>query len=144
MVVSESAIGYLDTLDYPATDLKTAYEVLFRGYKVRDRLQLKTVARVFDQAFYAKAMEVYWKNQGLFNGLVIMMGGFCLLMMLLGITGCRFGDAGLRERAVESDVVAVGFMEKVLCGKHYNRAVRLQKIVYEAMMLVFCRSLKHL
>ena len=30
IVVSESAIGYLDTLDSPATDLKTAYEVLSR------------------------------------------------------------------------------------------------------------------
>ena len=54
--------------------------------------------------------------------------------MLLGIIGCRFGDAGLREITVESDVVAEGSMEKVLSGKHYNTAVRLHKIVYEAMM----------
>ena len=39
MVVSESAIGYLSTLDSPATDLKAAYEVLPRGCKVIDRLQ---------------------------------------------------------------------------------------------------------
>lgn len=49
------------------------------------------------------------------------MGGFHLLMMLLGIIGCRFGDAGLRQKAVESDVVAEGSMERVLSGKHYNR-----------------------
>ena len=144
MVVSESAVGYLDTLGSPATDLKTAYEVLSRGCKVRDRLQLKAVACVFDQAFFAKAMKVYWKNQGLFNGLVVMIGGFHLLIMLLGIICCRFGDAGLRERAVKNDVVAEGSMEKVLSGKHYNRAVRLHKIAYEAVMSGFCRYLKHL
>ena len=76
MVVSESTIGYSDTLDSPATDLKTAYEVLSRGCEVRDRLQLKAVACVFDQACYAQPMEVYWKNKGLFNGLIIMLGGF--------------------------------------------------------------------
>ena len=58
-------------------------------------------------------------------------------MMQLGIIACRFGDAELRERAVESDVVVEGSMEKVLSGKHYNKAVRLRKIVCEAMMLVF-------
>lgn len=103
-------------------------------------MQLKAVVCVFDQAFYAKAMKVYWKNKGLFNGLVIMMGEFHLLMMLLGIIGCRFSDAGLREIAVKSDVVAERSMEKVLSGKHYNRAVRLHKIVYEAMMRVLLQE----
>ena len=112
VVVVESTIGYLDTLDSPATDLKTAYEVLSRGCEIRDRLQLKAVACVFDQAFYAKAMEVYWKHETLFDGLVVMMGGFHLLMMLLGVIGSRFGDAGIRELAVQSDVVAEGSMDK--------------------------------
>ena len=53
----ESTIGYLDTLDSSATDIKTAYEVLCRGCEIRDRLQLECVVCVFDQAFYAKAME---------------------------------------------------------------------------------------
>ena len=44
------------------------------------------------------------------------MGGFHLLMMLLGVIGTRFGDAGLRELAIESDAIA----ERVLNGKNYN------------------------
>ena len=104
VVVVESTITYLDTIDSPATDLKTAYEVLSRGCEIKDRLQLNAVVCVFDQAFYAKAMEVYWKHKELFVGLVIMMGGFHLLLMLLGVIGSRFGDAGLRELAVQSDV----------------------------------------
>ena len=111
VVVVESTIGYLDTLDSPDTDLKTAYEVLSRGCEIRDRLQLKAVACVFDQAFYAKAMEVYWKHKILFDGLVVMMGGFHLLMM-----------------------------DKVISGKHYNRAVRLHKIVYEALIRVLMQE----
>ena len=39
-------------------------------------IAVKAVACVFDQAFYGKAMEVYWKHKTLFDGLVIMMGGW--------------------------------------------------------------------
>ena len=60
VVVVKNTIGYLDTLDSPATDLKTAHEVLSRGCEIRDRLQLKAVTCVFYQAFYAKALKVYW------------------------------------------------------------------------------------
>ena len=134
VVITASNISYLDTIDAPATDLKTAYEVLCRACEIRDRLGLKAVACVFDQSFYAKAMEVVWKNKEIFSNLVIMMGGFHLLLMPLGIIGNRVGDAGLIELAVESDVVAGGSIEKVLTGKNYNRAVRMHKIFYEALM----------
>lgn len=80
---------------------------------------MKAVACVFDQAFYAKAMEVFWKHKAQFEGLVIMMGGFQLLMTLLAIIGSRFGDAGLRDVAVQSEVIAEGSIDSVLSGKHY-------------------------
>ena len=57
----------------------------------------------------------------------LMMRGFHLLLMLSGVIGSRFGDARLRELAVQSDVLAEGSVDKVLNGKQYNRAVRLHK-----------------
>ena len=87
-------------------------------------------------------MEVYWKHKTLFDGLVIMMSGFHLLMMPLGFIGSRFGEAGMRELAVQSNVVAEGSMEKVIGGNHYNRAVRCHKIVYEALMRVLIQELE--
>ena len=127
MVILYSIISYLDTLDSPATDQKTAFEVLCRGCEIRDRLKLKAVVCVFDQAFYAKAFKIFWRNKNIFENLVLMLGGFHPPMMLLGIIGTRYGDAGLRELAVQSEVVAEGSIERVLEGKNYNRAVRLHK-----------------
>ena len=92
-MIVESNIAYLDTIDSPATDLKTAFEILCRASEIHYRLHLKGVACVFDQSFYAKAMEVSWTNRQLFKHLIIRMGGFHLLMMLLGVIGTRFGDA---------------------------------------------------
>ena len=60
----------LDTLDSPATDLKTVYEVLCRACEIKERLSLDSVACVFDQGFYAKAMEIYWKHKDIFNDVV--------------------------------------------------------------------------
>ena len=115
-MIVESNIPYLDTIDSPATDLNTALEVLCRASEIRDRLNLKAVACVFDQSFCSQAMEVVWTNSHLFKHLNIMMSGFHLLMMLLGVIGTRFGDAGLRELAIEPDAIA----ERVLNGKNYN------------------------
>ena len=39
---------------FTATDLKTAFEVLCRASEIRDRLNLKAVACVFDQSFYRR------------------------------------------------------------------------------------------
>ena len=140
VVIVESIINYLGTVDAAVTDLRTAYEVLSRGCEIKDRLQLKAVVCVFDQAFYAKAMEIFWKHTSLFKGLVIMMGGFHLLMMLLGIIATRFGDASLRELAVQSEVVAEGSIDKVLIGKQYNRAVCLHKLKYKVLMRLILKE----
>ena len=83
--------------------------------------------------FYAKAAEIFWKNKNVFENLVLMLRGFHLLMLLLGIMGTQYGDAGIRELAVQSEVVAEGSIEWVLEGENYNRAVRLHKMVYEAL-----------
>ena len=69
---------------------RTAYEVLCRGCAIKERLGLTSVLCVLDQAFYAKAVEVIWKNQDMFRDNVIMLGGFHLLMMFLGVIGTRY------------------------------------------------------
>ena len=127
-MIVESNIAYLDTIDSPATDLKTVFEVLCRVSEIRDRLNLKAIASVFDQPFYVKAMKVFWKNRQLFKHLIMMMVGFHLLMMLLSVIGKRFGDAGPRELAIEYNAVAEASIETVLNGKNYNRSLRLHKI----------------
>ena len=112
-----------------------------RAGEIRDILGLKAVACIFDQSFHAKPMEVFWKNRDLFRNLVVMMDGFHLPMMILGIIGHHFRNAGLAELAVVSDVVAGTSIEKILSGKNYNRAIRMHKILYEALINAFESSL---
>ena len=85
---------------------------------------------------------MYWKHRELFSKLIILLGGFQLLMMLFGVSGARFGEALIRELAIQSEVVAEGSIDRVMSGKHYNRAMRLHKITYEAFMRLLVQALE--
>ena len=90
-------IGYLPTIDAPATSMSTVHEILVRSQKIREALELKSIVLVFDQALYAKATEIAWKHPDKFSDIVIRMGVFHTVCTLLSIIGKRFQDAGLRD-----------------------------------------------
>ena len=69
-------IGYLPTIDAPATSMSTVHEILVRSQKIREALELKSIVLVFDQALYAKATEIAWKHPDKFSDIVIRMGVF--------------------------------------------------------------------
>ena len=132
--VSKDNIGYLPTIDAPATNMSTVFEVLCQSLKIKESLKLNTIVVVFDQALYAKAMEIKWKHNEHFGDIILRMGAFHTICTLLGIIGKRFQDTGLRALRVESQVIAEGSVSGVLEGRRYNRAVRLHKLLYEALM----------
>lgn len=131
--VSKDNIGYLPTIDAPATNMSTVFEVLKQSKKIKATLKLNSIVVVFDQALYAKAMEIKWKHSEDFDDVILRMGVFHTLCMLLGIIGKRFQDAGLKDLCIESQVIAEGSVAGVMEGKRYNRAIRLHKLVYEAL-----------
>ena len=131
--VRQDSVGYLPTINAPATNMSTVHEVLVRSVKIKDTLQLKSIVVVLDQALYAKATEIVWKYPDMFKGIILRMGAFHTICTLLSILGKRFQDAGLRDICIESGVVAEGSVSGVLDGRRYNRAVRFHKLMYEAL-----------
>jgi len=106
-------IGYLPTIDAPATDLATVHKVLVLSLKIKNTLKLKGIVLVFDQALYTKATKVQSKQiqillkTGIFHTACIMLSNF----------GKRFQSAGLRDLCVESGVIAEGSVSGVLDGR---------------------------
>ena len=88
---------------------------------------------VFDQALYVKTAEVIWKQPQQFSHIVLRLSVLHTICSLLAVIGKRFGDAGLRDVAIEFDIIAEGSVGSVVDGKQYNRVVRLHKIIYEAL-----------
>lgn len=76
---------------------------------------MNDVVCVFDHAFYAKGMDLYWKRKELF----VDLHGH-------NNNGLRsnwkpMGDAALKELAVQSDVVAERHVDKALNRKRYSK-----------------------
>ncbi|KAL9979552.1 hypothetical protein ACROYT_G017230 [Oculina patagonica] len=138
--VSKDNVGYLPTVDAPATDMATVHEVLVRSLKIKDSLRLQSIVVVFDQALYAKATEIQWKHSERFKDLVLRMGVFHTACTLLSIVGKRFQNAGLRDLCVESGVIAEGSVSGVLDGRRYNRAVRCHKLILNELYENTCAN----
>ena len=132
--VSQDVIGYLPSINAPATDVATVHEVLVQSLKIKNTLKLKRNVLVFDQALYANASEIQWKQSERFKDIVLGMGVFHTACTMLSIIGKRFQDAGLRDLCVESGVIAEGSVAGVLDGHRYNRGIRLHKLMYGALM----------
>ena len=88
---------------------------------------------VLDQAVYAKAAEIVWKQPQELRGIVLRMGAFHNCTTFLAVIGKRFSDASLRDLMFEARIVGPYSAARVLAGKHYNRGVRACKIVAEAL-----------
>jgi hypothetical protein len=53
---------------------------------------------------------------------------------LLSIIGKCFQDGGLKDILIEAQVLAGGSSLGVMEGRQYNRAVRIHKYMYEALL----------
>ena len=127
-VPRESSIGYCQVIDASPTEIPTVYTLLQKSLQIADQLGQQNVTVVFDQAIYAKALEVIWQNQETFQRLVVRMGSFHTICSFLAAIGKRFGDAGLGDIVTESRIVGSGSVAAVLEGRHYNRALRTHKV----------------
>ena len=101
--------------------------------KIKEQLIIEKIECVYDQAIYAKVMEIQLKERKKFSSLFLMMGTFYVLLMSLGVIGAQFKNAGMRHLYIQSETVAEGSTDSVLKGKQYNRAIRAHKICFKAM-----------
>lgn len=130
--LQKSALYYLPVIEASPTEMSTVNTILKRSVQIADQLELDHIVLVSDQAIYAKAQQIHWRDDDFTWRIVIRLGEFHTCMSYLGILGKRFGDAGLQDILIESEVVAPGSINGVISGHHYNRSMRAQKLLYES------------
>ncbi|XP_016111421.1 uncharacterized protein [Sinocyclocheilus grahami] len=131
--LQKSALYYLPVIEASPTEMSTVNTILKRSVQIADQLELDHIVLVFDQAIYAKAQQIRWKNNDFTQRIVIRLGEFHTCMSYLSILGKRFGDAGLQDILIESEVVAPGSISGGISGHHYNRSMRVHKLLYESL-----------
>ena len=93
-----SRVGYLPVIDAPPTEYSTINTILKRSEEIADKLQLRYVTLVFDEAVYAKIQHVRWKNEAFQNRFVVRLGEFHTSMSFLSAISKIFEDGGLKVR----------------------------------------------
>ena len=138
--VTPDKIEYLPTINAPATELSTVQEIMKNALEIADNLDLDEVPVCLDQALYAKATEVAWKEPVKYKKDVLTMGIFHTICTMLAIMGKRFREAGLRDLAVESGIISEGSIDQLLDGRHYSRGIRFHKLMYGAFLMIQWRD----
>ena len=89
-----------------------------------DQIGKHDVPVIFDQAIYAKAVEVTCKRRERLSRVLKRMVAFHIACTcLLAVIGKRFRDAGLEDIIIASEIIGIGSVNGVLLGKHYNRGM---------------------
>ena len=92
----QSKLGYLPVVDASPTELSTVNEILNRSEEIANKLGLKYMCLVFDEAIYAKIQQIRWKQERYLSRFVVRLGDFHMAMAFCGAISKLFKDAGLK------------------------------------------------
>lgn len=87
----------------------------------------------FELAVAKKAYTLVWQYSDKFSKVIVRMGVFHTICSLFGTVGKMMQGSGFAEIVVEAGICASGSLEKVMSGKHYNRALRVHKLFVEGL-----------
>ena len=99
-----------------------------------DDLESDCIFLHVDEAVYCKMMMVKWLNQGQYDKIIPLFGGFHRLLVKLKFLHKKFGVLGLKEWWIDSEAIQPGSANKADEGRHYFRSVRIQKQSFEALI----------
>ena len=129
----KSVVGYCPMLNYRSTDPSTIYTVMDYIQTVTNKLGQPYTVLTFDLALYKIAKEVQWARPIEFEHTYIKMGGFHIMVNYLSALGSMHESSGLRQLLIEAGLYSNVTVNQIFDGKHYNRAVRTQKLLYEVL-----------
>ncbi|KAK3701946.1 hypothetical protein RRG08_017837 [Elysia crispata] len=87
----------------------------------------------FDLAVEKKAYALIWHDAERYKNVVIHLGVFHTVLSYLGALGKLMKGSGFEDIITEADLCASGSLDKMMNGKHYNRALRVHTIMLEAL-----------
>ena len=70
--------------------MSTVQEILVRSEAIRISLDLDNIVIVLDQALYAKATDIVWRERQKYRHPLLRFGTFHTIMAVLAIVGERF------------------------------------------------------
>ena len=125
-----SEITTLPFINMDPSDCSTIYTTLCYARAQCDKAGQKTCFVTFDQPLYIKATEIVRSSPGL-ACVVVSLGGFHLLMSLMGAIGYIMSGSGLQE--LWESIYARNSVVQIISGHACNRALRAHFLTQQAL-----------
>ena len=117
----------------PITENAAIQHIIELSQAASREMQPQYTVLTFDLGVAKKAYEILWQNPNIFSDVLVKMGVFHITCSYFGALGKRLCCSGFEEILVESGICASGSINKVMSGKHYNRAMRVHKLTLEEL-----------
>lgn len=138
---SHSKWTYPPIIESKPADANTIYTAMKQCQSTCRQLGQESTVQTTDQQLYVIAQQVKWACTSEFKNHVVRLGGFHTLCTMISSIGKMWGDAGLLDLLVDSEVYAPNSAMQMLLGKQFNRAVRGLTLAYEALMVILVDSM---
>ena len=131
----ESKLYYFATLPKPPSKA-VVYSLMEKAQAAARGKGMPFIQFVGDQPVYAHVIEIKYENPEKFSYILPVLGSFHTQMCFMKTIYKRIKESNTEDLLVESGLIVQGSVEKALSGGHYNRATRLHKLFYEAMIRI--------
>lgn len=130
---SKSLLEYMEVVPLPPNDTicKWYLDLLM---DMAEDFGLQCIFAHSDEAIYSKMVLLQWLNEGKYDKVVNLLGGFHTIMVKLKIMYKKYGALRFRDWWVEAGAIAEGSSVQAVEGRHYFRAIRLHKQSFEALV----------
>ena len=132
--------AYVPVIDAKPSDMSTVYTTMKRCMDRSSALGQVNAVQTIDLQLYAIGQQVRWTCPEEFQGHTLRLGGFHTLCTFIASIGKLWGDGGLRDMLVDSELYAGCTADMMLMGKQFKRAMRGLTLVYEALCALLLRS----
>ena len=93
----------------------------------------KYVVTTFDVGLCIKAYPIIWRSLDFYDDHIVIIGSFHLICAYLKMIGKKMNEFGLADVQLGAGVTSVGFINGVISGKNYGRAINCHKIMAKSL-----------
>lgn len=132
-VENKSVVEYMPPLNVSINERSTVQHILETSLAASKEAGQTYAIVTFDLAVAKIAYALVWQYPEKFSQVIVRMGVFHTICSLFGTVGKMMKGSGFAEIVIEAGICASGSLEKVMSGKHYNRALRVHKLFAEGL-----------
>jgi len=115
------------------TEYETVQQCLTTSVNVTYRLQQEYTLITKDLAVAKIAYDIIWDSRDKYFEVIMNFGPFHTMCSYMGSIGRMRTGSGLEDILIQFGLCAIGSIDQVMPGKHYNRAVRVPQRMVDTL-----------